>query len=95
MNTERGNVSVLMTSVVVVSVLACFALARLGAAATTKARANTAADAAALAAADVLATGASPYAGFCRGAACSPRRRCAFADVSLRGQQRRRHRRAR
>ncbi len=62
--TERGDVSVLMTAVIVVSVLVCAAVAHLGAAATTKARANTAADAAVLAAADALARGASPYAAF-------------------------------
>jgi len=63
-STERGNVSVLMTAVIVVTVLVCVAVARLGEAAATKARANTAADAAALAAADTLATGGSPYAAF-------------------------------
>jgi secretion/DNA translocation related TadE-like protein len=64
MTTERGNVSVLMTAVIVVTVLVSTAVARLGGAAATKARANTAADAAALAAADALAAGASPYAAF-------------------------------
>jgi len=64
MTGERGNVSILMTAVVVVSVLACTAVARLGAAASTKARANTAADAAALAAADALAEGEPPTAAF-------------------------------
>jgi secretion/DNA translocation related TadE-like protein len=64
MTSERGNVSILMTAVVVVSVLACTAVARLGAAASTKGRANTAADAAALAAADALALGKSPTAAF-------------------------------
>ena len=57
---ERGNVTVLMAAAIVLCALLCIAVARLGRAATAKARANTAADAAALAAADALAGGASP-----------------------------------
>jgi secretion/DNA translocation related TadE-like protein len=56
----RGNVSVLVAAVIVVSVLLCTAVARLGSAVAEKSRANNAADAAALAAADRLALGRSP-----------------------------------
>jgi Flp pilus assembly protein TadG len=59
MRSERGSVVVLMTAAVVIAALCCLAAARLGRAATDRARADTAADAAALAAADVLAVGRS------------------------------------
>ena len=62
MTTERGNVSVLMLAVVVLTGICCVAVARVGGAAARKARADTAADAAALAAADALALGRSPGA---------------------------------
>ena len=55
----RGNVSVLITAVVVVGILLCTTVARLGGAAVEKSRANNAADASALAAADRLALGQS------------------------------------
>jgi secretion/DNA translocation related TadE-like protein len=54
---ERGNVSVLLAAVLVVAVLLCTAVARLAGAAREKARAENAADAAALAAADGMALG--------------------------------------
>jgi secretion/DNA translocation related TadE-like protein len=54
---ERGNVTVLLTAVLVVAVLLCTAVARLAGAASEKARAENAADAAALAAADGMALG--------------------------------------
>jgi len=54
-----GNVSVLVTVVVVVAMLLGTAVARLGGAAAEKSRANNAADAAALGAADGLALGRS------------------------------------
>jgi secretion/DNA translocation related TadE-like protein len=57
MSSERGNVSVLMIVVVVLAGMLCVFLARLGEAAAENARADTAADAAALAAADQLALG--------------------------------------
>jgi secretion/DNA translocation related TadE-like protein len=56
----RGNVSIFVAAVIVVAMLLCTAVARLGSAATEKARANSAADASALAAADGLALGRSP-----------------------------------
>ena len=56
----RGNVSVLVAAVVVVTMLLCTAVARLGGAAAERSRANNAADASALAAADRLALGQSP-----------------------------------
>ncbi len=56
----RGNVSVLVAAVVVVTMLLCAAVARLGGAAAERSRANNAADASALAAADRLALGQSP-----------------------------------
>ena len=55
----RGNVSVLVAAVVVVAMLLCTSVARLGGAAAQKSRANSAADASALAAADRLALGQS------------------------------------
>ena len=60
---QRGNVSVLVIAVIVVAVLLCTAVARLGGAVASKSRANNAADAAALAAAGDLALGRPPAAG--------------------------------
>jgi secretion/DNA translocation related TadE-like protein len=57
---QRGNVTVLVTAVIVVAVLLATAVARVGSAVAEKARANTAADASALAAAGALASGSSP-----------------------------------
>jgi secretion/DNA translocation related TadE-like protein len=57
---DGGNVSVLVTAVMVVAILLCGAMARLGGSVAQKARANNAADAAALAAAGGLALGRSP-----------------------------------
>jgi secretion/DNA translocation related TadE-like protein len=57
---DHGNVSVLLTAVVVVAIMLCAAIAGLGSAAAEKARANNAADAAALAAAGGLALGRTP-----------------------------------
>jgi len=57
MNSERGNVTILVVVGVVLAGLLCLAVARLGGAAVEKARANTAADAAALAAAGELGGG--------------------------------------
>ena len=57
---QRGNISVLVIAVMVVAVLLCTAVARLGSAVAEKSRANNAADAAALAAADGLALGTPP-----------------------------------
>lgn len=54
---ERGNVTVLVAAVLVIAVLLCTAVARLAGAAREKARAENAADAAALAAADGMALG--------------------------------------
>jgi secretion/DNA translocation related TadE-like protein len=56
----RGNVSVLVTAVIVVAVLLATAVARLGSAVAEKSRANNAADAAALAAAGDIALGRPP-----------------------------------
>lgn len=56
----RGNVSVLVIAVMVVAFLLCTTVARLGRGVAEKSRANNAADAAALAAADGLASGAPP-----------------------------------
>jgi secretion/DNA translocation related TadE-like protein len=58
----RGNVSILVAAVIVDSMLLCTAVARVGGAAAEKSRANNAADASALAAADRLALGESPAA---------------------------------
>jgi secretion/DNA translocation related TadE-like protein len=55
-----GNVSMLVIAVMVVSVLLCTAVARLGSGVVEKSRANNAADAAALAAAGGLALGRLP-----------------------------------
>jgi secretion/DNA translocation related TadE-like protein len=57
---ERGNVSIVALAGVGLAIVLCLGVARVGAAATLKARADTAADAAALAAADSLALGQSP-----------------------------------
>ncbi len=57
---SRGNVSVLLTAVVVVAVLLAGALAHFGREVADKARAENAADAAALAAGDGLALGRVP-----------------------------------
>lgn len=57
---ERGGVSVLALVVVVLAGMVLVGLGRSGAAAVRSARAETAADAAALAAADALASGRSP-----------------------------------
>jgi secretion/DNA translocation related TadE-like protein len=54
---ERGNISILVAAAVVVGGLLCVAIGRVGDAATLQARADAAADAAALAAADQLALG--------------------------------------
>jgi secretion/DNA translocation related TadE-like protein len=54
---ERGSASIIMLGVLAVALVLCAALARLGGAAVSAARAQTAADAAALAAADQLALG--------------------------------------
>jgi secretion/DNA translocation related TadE-like protein len=56
----RGNVSVFVAVVIVVGMSLCTAVARLGSASAEKSRANNAADASALAAADRLALGQSP-----------------------------------
>lgn len=68
----RGNVSVLITAVIVVAALLCTAVARLGSGVVEKSRANNAADAAALAAADGLALGRAP------GRACAVARQTAI-----------------
>ena len=54
---ERGNVSVLMVGGVALAAVLCLGVARVGGAAVLAARADTAADAAALAGADALALG--------------------------------------
>jgi secretion/DNA translocation related TadE-like protein len=71
---ESGNVTVLVTAVIVVAVLLGTAVARLGSAVADKSRANNAADAAALAAAGELASGTTPAA------ACATARRTAAAN---------------
>ena len=58
--TERGNVSIIAVAGVALSIVLCLGVARVGAAAALKARADTAADAAALAGADALALGHPP-----------------------------------
>lgn len=57
---NRGNVSVLVTAVIVVAVLLATAVARFGSAVAEKSRAHNAADASALAAAGDLALGRPP-----------------------------------
>jgi secretion/DNA translocation related TadE-like protein len=59
---EHGTVSILVVAVLVVCLVLTFAAARLGGALVGRARADTAADAAALAAADTLALGRGPEA---------------------------------
>ena len=59
---QRGNVSVLMVAAVVLSGSLCIVIARVGGVAADRARADTAADAAALAAADQLALDHGPRA---------------------------------
>jgi secretion/DNA translocation related TadE-like protein len=54
---ERGSVTILMVAVVVIGVVLSLGAGRLGGAIVGRARADTAADAAALAAADALALG--------------------------------------
>jgi secretion/DNA translocation related TadE-like protein len=54
---ERGNVALLMLAVIVLAGACCVGIARIGHAAALRARAENAADAAALAAADELALG--------------------------------------
>ena len=56
----EGNVSIFVAAVVVVTALLGMSVARLGGAVAEKSRANNAADASALAAADALARGQSP-----------------------------------
>jgi hypothetical protein len=58
----RGNVSVLMVGGVALAAALCLGVGRVGGAAVLAARADTAADAAALAGADALALGRSPAA---------------------------------
>ena len=60
MSTERGNVTVFVLAAIVLCAGLSLAVARLGSAVGDKARAETAADAAALAAADALARGEDP-----------------------------------
>jgi secretion/DNA translocation related TadE-like protein len=57
---EAGNVSILAIAAVGLAIVLCLGVARVGAAAADKARADTAADAAALAGADTLALGRQP-----------------------------------
>ena len=59
---ERGNVSVMALAVVGLALVLCLGVARVGAAVVLQSRADTAADAAALAGADALALGATPRA---------------------------------
>src|SRR5689334_17374254 len=59
---DRGNVSVLMVAGVGLAVALCLGVARVGEATILAARADTAADAAALAGADALALGMGPSA---------------------------------
>ena len=56
---ERGGVTILMVAVVVLGLALSLGAARLGSAVIGRARADTAADASALAAADALALGGS------------------------------------
>jgi secretion/DNA translocation related TadE-like protein len=59
---DGGNVSVLMVGGVALAAVLCLGVARVGGAVVLAARADTAADAAALAGADALALGRSPAA---------------------------------
>jgi secretion/DNA translocation related TadE-like protein len=54
---ERGAASIVMVGILAVAVALCFGVARLGTAAIASARADAAADSAALAAADMMALG--------------------------------------
>src|SRR5262245_7955715 len=63
---QRGNLSILVATAVVVGALLCVAVGRVGDAATIQARADAAADAAALAAADQLALGRGDSAALVR-----------------------------
>jgi secretion/DNA translocation related TadE-like protein len=60
MKSERGAVSILLLAVVGIAVVLCLGIGRVGGAAVLQARADTAADAAALAGADALALGRAP-----------------------------------
>ncbi len=75
----------LLAAVIVVAMLLCTAVARLGGAAAEKSRANNAADASALAAADRLALGRVAGRGVRRRPPDRDRQRRAIADLSLRG----------
>jgi secretion/DNA translocation related TadE-like protein len=57
---ERGNVSLIVPTGVALAIVLCLGVARVGGAVSLRARADNAADAAALAAADSLALGRSP-----------------------------------
>lgn len=57
---QRGNASALIVAIVVILGACCIGIGRVGAAVVVQARAENAADAAALAAADALALGATP-----------------------------------
>ena len=59
MSSERGNVSVIAVAGVGLALILCLGVARVGSAVVLKARADNAADAAALAGADALALGHS------------------------------------
>jgi secretion/DNA translocation related TadE-like protein len=61
-DSERGNVSVIMVAGVGLAAVLCLGVARVGEATILAARADTAADAAALAGADALALGMTPSA---------------------------------
>jgi secretion/DNA translocation related TadE-like protein len=62
MSSERGAVSILALAAVGISIVLCLGIGRVGGAAVLQARADTAADAAALAGADELALGRGPGA---------------------------------
>jgi secretion/DNA translocation related TadE-like protein len=57
---EAGNISIVAMAAVGLAIVLCLGVARVGAVAAEKARADTAADAAALAGADTLALGRQP-----------------------------------
>src|SRR6185437_14831455 len=59
MKSERGNVTIIAVAVVALACMLCLGVARVSGAVGLKSRADTAADAAALAAADKLALGSS------------------------------------
>jgi secretion/DNA translocation related TadE-like protein len=73
---SRGNVSILVVAIIVIGAAMALGLARLGSAAVDRARADGAADAAALAAASGLARGQSPPA------ACRTARSVATANAA-------------